>query len=161
LGLLTVLMLTGASVHPYYLAVTDLKLDERTNRIGGSLKIFVNDLEDAISRVSHKKVDLIRPRDSALVISRLSEYLKTRFVISANGVPYPVKVLGFEREEDIIWIYVEGEPVRDVRTVGIRNTLLYDFLPTQIHILNLSYRDKKWAYKLVCPEKEHSFQVAI
>jgi len=143
--------------HPFYLSVTDLKYNEREATLQGSVKIFVNDLEDALTKINKKPVDLIHPKDAAATNKMLFGYLETHLEISLNSKKYEYYFIGFEREQEAVWLYIEIKKCPLPKKVEIKNSILYDFLKEQSNIVHMEVRGEKKSSKVNCPEKVMSF----
>jgi hypothetical protein len=144
--------------HPFYLSVCDLKYNPSINKLEGTVKLFTNDLEDALKRLEQKPVDLIHPKDKNETLAMLSSYLKARLEFKEKDKTLAYALLGYELEEESIWLYFESLPCPEPKTITIENSLLYDFLKEQINIINVALRGQKKSWKLNCPEKTVVFE---
>jgi hypothetical protein len=152
--LLVPLFLLLSFKHPFYLGVTDLKYNANEKALQGSVKLFTNDLEDALKRIKGQSVDLIHPKDIHSTNLILYEYLKNHLSFTINGKQQPFQLLGFEKEEEAIWMYIELKNCDVPKTIQIDNSLLYDFLPEQMHIIQVEVGATKKSFKLIHPEKK-------
>ena len=144
--------------HPFYLSVTNLKYSASEKAIQGSVKLFINDLEDALKRTQHHTVDLINPKDTLKTQLILEDYLKKRLSLSLNNEPKNFQVLGFEREQEAIWIYIEFENCELPKTLILKNSLLYDYIKSQSNIIHVEVNEEKKSFKLNNPETVASFE---
>lgn len=152
------LLMSFSAPHPFYLSVTDLKYNEKEKALQGTVKIFVNDLEDALSKIHPKRVDLINPRDTAQVTKILNDYLQTRLTMSVNNKPLPYKLLGFEHEGEAIWLYLEAGNSPVPKRIDVSNSILCDFLKDQSNIVHVEVKGEKKSLKANCPDKEMVFE---
>lgn len=144
--------------HPFYLSVCDLKYNGETKKIEGSLKMFTNDLEDALKRLENKPVDLIHSDNKSQTLLILNKYLKQKLKFQVNGKWIDYELLGYEIEEESIWVYFES-PEHDVpKLLSIHNSILYDYLKEQINIMNVEIGAIKKSWKLTFPEKSVDFE---
>jgi len=139
--------------HPFYLSVCDLHYNGKTKKLEGSLKMFSNDLEDALKRLEKKPVDLIHSENKGETLVILSKYLKQRLKLEVNGKGLNYELLGYEIEEESIWVYFESSEHEVPKALRIENSILYDFLKEQINIMNVEIGAIKKSWKLSCPEK--------
>lgn len=140
--------------HPFYLSVTELTYSSYTNKgINGTVRLTINDLEDALSKISHQTVDLINIKDSALTKKILQDYLKSRLKIKINQTNLNYTFIGFEHEQDAIWLYIEAPECDKPLKITIENTLLYDYIKEQTNIVHFNFDEKKQSSKLKYPEK--------
>jgi len=138
--------------HPFYLSVTDLKYNEKEKALQGSVKIFVNDLEGALKKQEGKTVDLVNPKDTVRTKKLLEDYLKKHLAFKINGKAFTYNMLGFEQEQEAIWIYIEAKcPLP--KKLEIENSILYDFLSGQSNIVHLEVKGERKSLKVDNPEK--------
>jgi hypothetical protein len=158
---LGLLLCSFSIAHRYYFSLTELKVNTPKKRIELSCKLFTDDVEDALFKLNHQKVDLSTSEKNKTVQLQVETYLHERFKIVINGTNTPLHFIGFEVENDVTWFYLEsainlkaGDPVK----LTIHNSLLYDFLPDQTNLVHVTYNTKEQTEKLVNPEKEVVFQ---
>jgi hypothetical protein len=156
--LLAVFLVFGFK-HAFYLGVCDFKYNGKEKILEGSIKLFISDLENALTKLEGKKVDLIHPKDSLLLAKTLKTYLKKRLILEVNGQKLEYEYLGFEKEEEVCWLYLEAKKCPLPKKVVITNTLLYDFLAQQINIVNIEVTSKKKSLKVVNPETKIFFEL--
>lgn len=151
------IILFTAFKHPFYLSVTELKYNEKEKALQGSVKLFTNDLEDALKKIHQQTVDLINPKDTLHTKKLLAAYLKKRLSIQVNGEPKSYDLIGFEREQDAIWLYIELKNCPAPKKIDIENSLLYDFIKEQMNIVHFEVGGEKKSLKVNYPEKMLSF----
>lgn len=157
--LVCVFLLTGTP-HPFYLSVTDIKYNDKNKSLEIACKMFTNDLEDALKRTTKKSIDLINPKDKKETERILFDYINKRLSINLNGKSKTLKCIGFEKEEDVIWTYMEIEKCEKPKQLLINNSLLYDFLKEQINLVSFEISGNKQSSKVSNPDKEIKFTVA-
>ena len=155
--LLAVFLVFGFK-HAFYLGVCDFKYNNKEKVLEGSIKLFISDLENALTKLEGKKVDLIHPKDSLSLAKTLRAYLKKRLSVQINDQKLDYEYLGFEKEEEVCWIYLEAKKCPLPKRVLITNTLLYDFLSQQINIVNFELGEVKRSLKVLNPEKVVKFE---
>jgi hypothetical protein len=143
--------------HPFYMSVTDLKYNQKEKSVEGSVKVFVNDLEYALKKITNKKIDLIHPKDTVFTKKILAEYFSKRLAIKINGENKPFNLIGFEQEAENFWIYIYAANCGAPKKVEIQNAILYDFLKEQINIVHFETKGKTLSARVVNPEKELKF----
>jgi hypothetical protein len=159
LGLL-LLFCSLAVVHRYYFSLSELKVDTKKKSLELSCKLFTDDIEDALLKLNHNKVDLATSEKNSAVQIQVEHYLHERFKIVINGIPIETHLIGFEAENEVTWFYLEGTvntktpaPVN----IKISNSLLYDFIPEQTNLLHFTWNDQERTEKLTNPDKEVGF----
>lgn len=149
----------GMLMHPYYLSVTELKYNAAEKTMAVSCKMFTNDLEEAIKRSSGKSTDLLNPKDKKEVDRELTEYICKRLLLTIDGKACSLKYLGYEKEEDCIWTYLEIEKITKPKDLKIQNSLLYDYLKEQINIVHVEVGTFKESSKVSNPDSKIEFKI--
>jgi len=143
--------------HPFYLTVSDLKYNSNHQYIEGTIKLTVHDLESSLSKIHGKTIDLHRADTTGRNLI-LSQYLRTRFQLEAFSKPLHYKIIGSELDGIDFYIFLESHSFRLPTTLKIKNTILFEFSPQQINIINIDFLGKKASKKLVNPENELVFE---
>jgi len=138
--------------HPFFMCVTDIKHNIKQQSLNISIKLFTNDIENALKKTTGKPIDLLNPKNKPEMEMELFNYIKNRFVLNNNQKPITLNFIGYEREEDVIWVYLEGKKVNQPKTLKINTTLLYDYLPQQTNIVHAEINGIKKSSKVANPE---------
>ena len=129
--------------HPFYISVIDIKHDAKQHTLNISVKLFTNDIEEALKKTTSKSIDLLNPKNKAEMEIELMNYIKKRLSILVNNKATSIDFIGFEREEDAIWAYLEVKKVAIPKNIIINTKLLYDFLPQQSNIIHAEVNGAK------------------
>lgn len=156
-GLLLCLLCLSWAPHPYYLSVTEIKYNARSSACELSVKLFTNDIEDALKKSSGRQVDLLHPANKAETGQQLLGYIQKRLSLEINDKALACNLIGYEKEEEAIWVYLETGKTAKPRTVKIENKLLFDYLPQQINIVHVEVDGKRQSAKATNPDAEFSF----
>lgn len=140
--------------HPFYQSVCDLKYNAKEKILEGTLSIFTNDLEDALTKLSKSKVDLYNRKDSLKNNEKLKDYLLRHLKINVNKEDRTLHYLGSDREMEQIWIYFEIKDCELPKQLQIENKILYEFLKEEINIVHSEINGIKKSYKVVNPESK-------
>lgn len=150
--------LTSFSVkHPFYLGVTEIKYDSKEKTMSLSVRLFTSDLEDALKKTTQKKIDILNPKNRMEVDTVLFHYIKKRLEVSINSQSYQLSYLGYERQDESIWTYLEINNAPTPQKMIIDNTLLYDFIPQQVNIIHAEVNSIKKSTKLSHPKSKSLF----
>ena len=157
LGLLIILAFGFNTLkHPFYLGLTELTYKGGPT-IQLSLRLFTNDLEDALKKTSKKNIDLLNPKNKAEMDSILFSYISQRLSISINSKIKKLDYIGYEKEEESIWAYLEIKNTEVLKAISVENKILYDFLPQQTHIVRLVRFDVIDSRKINNPDSKVEF----
>jgi len=144
--------------HPFHVGVIDIKFEPKAAHLQVSLKFFINDVEGAVKKASAKNIDLIHPKNKNDVEKELSQYIEKRFSIAVNSKPTPLEFIGYEIEDDAVWMYLESQKINTPKKMSIQSKLLYDYLPLQSNIINADVNGIKKSKKVKNPEYVIDFQ---
>ncbi len=143
--------------HPFYLGVIDLKYTTNEKNIQGSVKLFTNDFEAALKKIYKQPVDLINSKDKVETEKIIADYILKHFSLKVNGQPKSFTVIGFEKEEEAIFTYIEFKNCALPKTIDIETTLLYDYLKEQMNIVHFECNGIKKSVKVNNPDKKIVF----
>lgn len=140
--LLLLLMSFFANAHDYHTSITDIKFNPRTQHLEVAVRVFTDDLENALTRRSKSKVTY--SSSSNAVRQQLEDYLHANLSFElTKGKPLKYKYLGSEAEADVVWMYVEV-PVNSnsLAEIHIKNAVLMEVFRDQMNIVNIDYKGK-------------------
>lgn len=143
--------------HPFYISVIDIKHDAKQQSLNISVKLFINDIEEALKKTTSKSIDLLNPKNKAEMEIELMNYIKKRLSISLNNKATNIDFIGYEKEEDAIWTYLEIKKVASPKIIKIDTKLLYDFLPQQSNIIHAEVNGVKKSSKVNNPDSKVEF----
>ena len=129
-----------ASAHDYHASITDVKYNPRTQNLEVAVKVFMDDLENALSR--HAKTKVTYSSSSEQVKNYIAEYLRSTLSFELEkGKPLKFKLLGSEEDVDVVWMYMEV-PVQKTSLVQlyVKNAILTDLFTDQMNIVNVNYK---------------------
>ncbi|MDP1728566.1 MAG: hypothetical protein Q8M15_17405 [Bacteroidota bacterium] len=142
--------------HPYYIGVTEIRLDTQKNELNVGCKLNTDDLQEALYKLYKAKVNLMK-KDT--VCNRLMNvYIKERLKISINKQQVDLKFSGYELEEESCWCYFESKLNAEPKIVQVSNTLLYDFIHAQTNLIHCYLNKERKSYKLANPKSEVGFE---
>ncbi|MHA4844268.1 DUF6702 family protein [Flavitalea antarctica] len=145
-------------VHPIFVSVTELNHNPAEKTLEISCKIFTDDFEAVLTKATGSKVDLFNPKDTALTGRQITSYISKHLVITIDGKPAKLELIGFERELDAVWSYFEISQVASTpRNISVMNDLLYDNFKEQINLMHVTVAGKRKSTKLDHPESSANF----
>ncbi|MEJ8802914.1 DUF6702 family protein [Pontibacter sp. H249] len=148
-----------ALAHDFHTSITDIKYNPRTQSLEVSLRVFTDDLENAVSKFTKTKV--IYNSASAEQQQQIYAYLQTKLSFElTKGKPLKYKLLGSEAETDAVWMYVEV-PVKSasVGQLYVKNAVLTEIFNDQMNIVNLNYKGKTESALLQRGEEQKKFDL--
>lgn len=152
---LTVGVFSAAFMHPYYVSVSEITCDDKKGEVQISIKMFTDNLEEAIGKLYGNKTDLKNAKDNARTNAEwtLERYLKRNFVLKINGEETSLTFEGYECDAEATWCYLNVKTENACKKMELQNTLLYDYLPEQMNLVHFTLNGNKKSEKLKNPDK--------
>ncbi|HYE55602.1 MAG TPA: DUF6702 family protein [Chitinophagaceae bacterium] len=152
-------LLTGymALVHPFFVSVTEINHNPTDKTIEISCKTFTDDLETSIEKTQKLKLDLIKPKDTAVAEKAIADYIKKHLQLKADGKPVQLEFVGFERENEAIWSYFQVSNVPSVKKIDVNTSVLFEASDKQINFLHVTVGGHRKSTKLDYPVQEATF----
>ncbi len=142
--------------HPFYVSVSEIRIDDQKKQLSLSCRLFTDDLQDALYKQYKWKADL--KNENAEQDSLLELYIIERVNVLYAGVDIKLQWVGYEMERDAVWCYLEGTFGQSGKSIQMTNKLLMDFLPKQSNIVHCYLNKKRKSYKLRGPEVVAKFE---
>jgi hypothetical protein len=137
LGLVALVVSTGAAVHKFYYSRTVIRQNVETNALEVEMRIFTDDLERAIQRSEDEAIRLGDEREIDDANQRIEDYLRNHFTIKVNDRELPMRFWGKEVDYDITWCFFEISGIPDINVIEVKNTTLTDLFDDQLNEVDL------------------------
>lgn len=144
--------------HPFYLSVSDIYFKPEEKIIEVATRVFADDLEEALYKLTGLEGQINGSKEPNKYHKIFEWYFNGRMHISVNDKVIPLIVLGYEMEDNAVWIYFEGTLLEAPKNVEINNSILYDFLQTQSNMVHCHFKDIRKSFKLDYPERKYKIQ---
>ena len=152
-----IMLLSPASVqHPFFVSVTEIEYVQKDKLLGISCKLFNDDMESTLKKFSGKNVDILKG-DKITNNKLIAEYFGKHFSVVADGKVLTARVIGYENEEEAIFIYLEAPVVSVPAKLLVRTDLLYELNPAQINMVHYIVNGHRESHKMSAPQKEILF----
>ncbi len=151
---LSLLVLFGFS-HKFYVSISQIELNREAKSLEISIRLFAHDLEEAVFRNSKEKLLLGSNKENPKAKELILAYLKSNFEIIQSEKAIAYKLLGFELENDIIWLYVEASYKQIIKDIEISNSLITDLFEDQKNIIN--FKDKGKTQSQICTKTKPKY----
>jgi hypothetical protein len=134
LAMLGVLGAVGhAGAHPLHSTITELVLDPARGTVRATVRVFADDLRSAVTRAAHGRT---LPPTGATWDAAVVAYATSAIALQdASGRAVRLRPCGLRRTRDLLWICLEGDVARDVRTLQLRNTMLSELYEDQVNVV--------------------------
>jgi hypothetical protein len=148
----------GAYSHPLYISVTEVSHNAKDRILEVSCKVFTNDLETVLEKMSGGRVDLSAAATKAATDKLIDTYVEKHLRLKVDGKPVQLHFVGSEQENDGTWSYFQVNDVSSVKRVDVVDELLYDSFNQQINILHVTVGGQRKSFRLDYPESGTAFE---
>ncbi|SHG59627.1 DUF6702 family protein [Winogradskyella jejuensis] len=148
--LVLVFMLSSASnSHEYYVSVTKMEYVKEEKSLQIISQIFIDDFEKLIRERYDENITLAIKDESKMVDVYIEKYLKFKLDIKVNTADVEFNFLGKEYKDDIVYCYLEIENVEAIKTMEVKNEVLFDIYPKQQNILRTKINGNDKSFILI------------
>lgn len=143
-------------VHPIYMSVTEIEHNARDKTLEISCKVFTDDFEKTLRQNYKGFVDLINPKDKAVMNKLVSDYVKRHLLINVDGKPVVMDFIGYEQQEEGITSFFQVNNIPSIKKLDITDNILYEYKSEQISLLHITVMGNRKSTKLVNPDEKLS-----
>lgn len=146
------------ALHPYYVSMTEIHHRPAEGKLEIAVRIFTDDLEQAVRADCRCKVDLSAPPSDATG-QKLTAYIQKHLHLKAPGSSNDLSLSyqGYEKEEESTWVYLESPAPKSLAGLQVRNDLLYERHKAQINLVRAVFGGKDKSQQVRYPESELVF----
>ena len=138
-------------LHPFHVSVVEINHNATDKTLEISCKIFTDDFEKVLAQNYKIKVDLTNPPDRKAMDSVVKKYIFSHISIAVDGKPATLSYLGFEKENEAVYSYVQVDNVPSVKKVELTNSLMHDMFTDQVNIIHVIVKGERKSTKLDYP----------
>lgn len=139
----------SASLHKFYVSVTEIEYVKEKKTVQIISRIFVDDLEKALRQRYDENLTLATSKESKDVAVYLERYLKSKIEIKINGKAVNFKFIGKEYDNDIVFCYLEIVDIQEIKSFEISNQVLFDTYSEQQNMVKLKINDQNKSIMLM------------
>jgi Domain of unknown function (DUF6702) len=159
IGLFKWLMIAVLNViHPFHVSTTEINHNASDKTFEISCKVFTDDFESVLTKQYHTKADLSAITMKAAMDTLVKKYINSHLAVNADGKTLGMKYLGFEKENEAIYAYLQVDNISTVKKIVITNSILYDLYDDQISIIHVIVGGNRKSTKLDYPANKASFE---
>ncbi len=129
----------GATAHDFYIGMTEIRYSEDSKSYQITLKLFTDDLEDAVNNYSASHLNLGNESETSKSDSLVYKYISQNFSIkNSKGTELELSRIGLETELDVTWVYYEvlNSPMEN--ELKVKNSIFLEIHPEQTHVVNIT-----------------------
>lgn len=131
-------LLMMSFLHPFHVSVCEINYNEANKSLEITHRIFLDDLEETLRIYSgNPKLDVLKESDAKEVNRLLALYFSERFTLKVNGANVVPNYLGEEREDDVMYCYIEVANVAPVKIIEVENKILLEIFSDQMNLIHI------------------------
>jgi len=145
--------LEASGRHPLHLSSMELHYTTKGGTVEMSCRLFTDDLENALSKQFKVPADLSAPSKHKEMDVLLKKYIAIHVQLKGNGRVLGLNYIGFEKDREAIVVYIESVPVKALKKLTIKNSLMYDLFDDQTNIMHMHFNGERKSTKLDYPNR--------
>ncbi|HZF39944.1 MAG TPA: DUF6702 family protein [Blastocatellia bacterium] len=138
-------------LHKIHVSVTNLEFDRPKQMVEIVIRVFTDDLENALSRRAKQAapIDPATAGKDRQFIEPAMAYLRSSFELkNKTGRPVVLSWNGIEGQPDgqadMIWIFVKGRMPGGLEGAQMRNKIFCELFDDQVNIVNAKHQGKQF-----------------
>jgi hypothetical protein len=125
-------------LHPFHVSVCDMVYESSDKHLKISVRLFLDDLEEALSPKSNlEHYDITEKANWELTQQLLKTYLEDNLEIKIKNKDIPLNYLGSEVESDAMWCYLEVEKIKRFDDITVKYTVLKEIFSDQENLVHV------------------------
>jgi hypothetical protein len=151
-------LISFTTKHPFYLSLIEAQHNIKEQSVEISIRIFIDDFENNLAKIHpNLKVDFNNVANKTLNDKLVFEYIKQKLQLSINNTPKTLQYVGFEIQQESIWIYAEVPQNTIIKSLNASCTVMYDFNVKQVNIFRAKANSEEKNTKLDFPKSTVNF----
>lgn len=144
-------LLAFVAVHKFYVSVTNINYAEKEKALQITSRIFIDDFDVLLKERYGITANLATKTEDKNSESYIQKYISTKFHITINNKPVPVKYIGRAYDNDIIILYLEVEDVvlDELKSIEVENAILTDLFEEQKNLVHFKFNGVKKSFVLI------------
>lgn len=129
--------------HKFYVSHLNMNYDKQSKTFQLSFSINIEDLEKTLEKQSGEKISLdeITDANEALVF----KYVNKHFSAKVNGNPLKLNSIGYELEDDVVWVYIETIQTEIPESLEIANNILFELFSEQKNMVKVKIGENDYS----------------
>lgn len=128
---------TNAPAHAFYVSITEIELEAEWGELKIKVKVFTNDLEDALEKAGYGKLFLDTEKEVQHAHVQIFQYLNSNISFKINQTPLALRFQQKMYRDDACWIYLRAGQVCQAKSLSVSNQILLELFDTQTNIIRL------------------------
>jgi uncharacterized membrane protein len=143
-------------MHPYHVSQTELNYNQEEKAMEVSIRINSEDLEKALQKDCKCKIELMKTSEKMVNEQAINGYLSRHLLVSIDGEPVTLSMLGYEIDSENTWSYFEVKEIPAIKKIEMNNKILYELHKEQVNLIQVKANGKVVNNKLEFPNTRFS-----
>jgi hypothetical protein len=140
------MVLSSFTIHKFYVAIYQIDYVSDKKMLHITSRIFVDDLNDALTKKYKTKTFLGENQESQKDIDLMKKYISEHFFISINGKKKQINFANKEIDGNIIICYYNVKDVPKIKQIEIENQVLFEYQEEQQNIIHTNIQNIKKSF---------------
>lgn len=140
--------------HEYYVSVTTIEYVNEQQSLQIISQIFIDDFEKLLQERYDETITLAPDNNKTNIEKYMERYLEDKLKLEINSNPVSFKFIGKAYRDDIAYCYLEVEDVSTLKSITVKNQILFDVFPEQQNILRIKGLGKNKSF-LLFPDNDN------
>ena len=141
-----------ATAHPIHISTVEINHNAADKSLEITCKIFWDDFESILTKKNNnKRVDLTNEKNLQENNKLVAAYINSHLTITVDGKPLTLSFVGFEKEDVVVYSYLEVPNITSLKNVSINDNLMHDMFDDQTNIVHVIFNGNRKSTKLDYP----------
>lgn len=141
-----------STVHPIHISTVEINHNASDKSLEITCKIFWDDFESILTKKNdNKRVDLTNEKKLQENNKLVAAYINSHLSITVDGRPLTLSFVGFEKEDVVVYSYLEVPNITTLKNVSVNDNLMHDMFDDQTNIIHVIFNGNRKSTKLDYP----------
>lgn len=139
-------------VHPIHISTVEISHNATDKTLEITCKIFWDDFETILTKKNNNhRVDLTNEKSLEANNKLVAAYVSSHLSITADGKLLALNYVGFEKEDIVVYSYLEVANITSVKNVSVNTNMMHDMFDDQTNIVHVIFNGNRKSTKLDYP----------
>lgn len=142
----------AGEAHPIHIATVEISHNATEKSLEITCKIYWDDFETVLTKKNNsKRVDLTNEKNQEENNKLVAAYISSHLSLSVDGKPVTLNFVGFEKEDLVIYSYLEVPNIASLKNVSVNDNMMHDMFDDQTNIVHVIFKGERKSTKLDYP----------
>lgn len=146
--LLLIIPLASFKPHKYYISLCEIEHVKDQNSLQITLGLFIDDIELTFNKNHNLNFNLDTENEIENIDNYYEKYLNKHLQITVNNELKTYDYIGKEYDDDIVRFYFEIPNIKEINSISVKNTSLFQYFEDQQNIIKIYANNKHKTFYL-------------